>query len=246
MKTISFTTSQFVTIEYELASPAIRAVAAIIDLVFLLIYFLIVGYFFSLNALNFTENSFSVFSIFLIRLPWLLYSPVIEQLTNGRSLGKLIMGIRVVKSTGENAGLREFFTRWIFRVIDIWIGGFGFLAILVSSTNEKRQRIGDIMADTVVINTRFTNSYSINEIQAIKNKENHTVTYPNVTRFTDNDMLLLKNAILRYNRQKTEENKTMLLELSKKIADLLNLPEEPQNKYQFLQCVLQDYIVLTR
>src|SRR5687768_2739306 len=107
MKTISFTTSQFVTIDYELASPVYRAVAAFLDVVFLLIYLLIASYIISMNLLdldfNSVQNRWSLLSIFLLRLPWLLYSPVIEYLTNGRSLGKLIMGIRVVKSNGETA-----------------------------------------------------------------------------------------------------------------------------------------------
>jgi hypothetical protein len=57
MKTISFTTSQFVTIDYELASPVYRAVAAFLDVVFLLIYLLIASYFIRTNLLNLDFDS---------------------------------------------------------------------------------------------------------------------------------------------------------------------------------------------
>ncbi len=250
MKTISFTTSQFVTIDYELASPVYRAVAAFLDVVFLLIYLLIASYFISANLLdldmNSVQNRWSLLSIFLLRLPWLLYSPVIEYLTNGRSLGKLIMGIRVVKSNGETAGLREYFTRWIFRVVDIWVGGFGFLALLVSGTTEKRQRIGDIMADTVVIKVKDTQIYSLRDVLSIKNSDNHVPTYPTVVRFSDEDMLLIKNTILRVQRYPNQSNKDFAIELADETARLIGLEQTPQKRMEFLKTVLQDYVVLTR
>lgn len=250
MKTISFTTSQFVTIDYELASPVYRAVAAFLDVVFLLIYLLIASYFISSNLLDLDMNSFqnrwSLLSIFLLRLPWLLYSPVIEYLTNGRSLGKLIMGIRVVKSNGETAGLREYFTRWIFRIVDIWVGGFGFLALLVAGTTEKRQRIGDIMADTVVIKVKDTQIYSLRDVLSIKNSDNHVPTYPNVIRFSDEDMLLIKNTILRVQRYPNQSNKDFAIQLADETARLIGLAETPPKRMEFLKTVLQDYVVLTR
>lgn len=250
MKTISFTTSQFVTIDYELASPVYRAVAAFLDVIFLLIYLLIASYVISMNLLdldfNSLQNRWSIMSIFLLRLPWLLYSPVIEYLTNGRSLGKLIMGIRVVKSNGETAGLREYFTRWIFRIVDIWVGGFGFLALLVAGTTEKRQRIGDIMADTVVIKVRDTQLYSLKDVLSIKNSDNHVPTYPHVIRFSDEDMLLIKNTILRVQRYPNQANKDFAIQLADETARLIGLQETPQKRMEFLKTVLQDYVVLTR
>jgi uncharacterized RDD family membrane protein YckC len=250
MKTISFTTSQFVTIDYELASPVYRAVAAFLDVIFLLIYMAIASYFISMNLfdvnMNVVQDRWSLLSIFLLRLPWLLYSPVIEYLTNGRSLGKLIMGIRVVKSNGETAGLREYFTRWIFRIVDIWVGGFGFLALLVSGTTEKRQRIGDIMADTVVIKVKDTQIYQLRDVLAIKNSDNHVPTYPNVIRFSDEDMLLIKNTILRVQRYPNQSNKDFAIQLADETARLIGLPETPQKRMEFLKTVLQDYVVLTR
>jgi uncharacterized RDD family membrane protein YckC len=246
MKTIQFTTSQFVPIEYELASPAIRVLASLLDLFFLVIYFALASYFMASNAFDFDTDSFTVFSVFLIRLPWFLYSPVMEYLTNGRSLGKLILGIRVVKSNGESAGLREYFTRWIFRVVDIWIGGFGFLAVIVASTGEKKQRIGDIMADTVVVKMRNSQRFDLSYLLQLKSSENHEVSYPNVTRFSDEDLLLIKNALIRYKKEASENNKQLVIDLANETAKQLELPETPPKKIEFLKTVLQDYIVLTR
>jgi len=248
MKTISFTTAQYVKIDYELAPAAYRVVASFIDFVALLIYLLIMNLFIEGGGVFEYEISKTKLwvSVLLIRLPWFLYSPVIEYFTNGRSLGKYIMGIRVVKVNGETAGLREYFTRWIFRVVDIWIGGFGFLAILLAGTTEKRQRLGDIMANTVVVRTKDTQIYTLRDVLNIKSQENHEPTYPAVTRFSDEDMLLIKNTIIRVQRYPNEANKNFAIELANETAQLIGLTETPAKRMEFLKTVLQDYVVLTR
>jgi uncharacterized RDD family membrane protein YckC len=247
MKTISFTTAQYVKIDYELAPAAYRAVASILDIIFFAIYMVIITMIFASNIWDLrSEDTLVLMLTILLRLPWLLYSPLMEYFTNGRSLGKMIMGIRVVKENGETAGLREYFTRWVFRPIDIWIGGFGFLALLLAGTTEKRQRLGDLMAQTVVIKTRDTQVYSLRDVLNIKNTDNHTATYPAVTRFSDEDMLLIKNTILRVQRYPNDANKNFAIELANETAKLIGLPETPQKRMEFLRTVLQDYVVLTR
>jgi uncharacterized RDD family membrane protein YckC len=246
MKTISFSTAQFVTIDYELAPTIYRVLASIIDYAALLIYTLIMGMLISMNAFDLELKGITIFGILLIYLPYMFYSPIIEYITNGRSLGKLALGIRVVKADGEPAGLREYFIRWIFRVIDIWIGGLGFLAILLSSTSERRQRLGDVMADTVLIKIRDNQRYSLQDILNIKSSDNHTVNYPAVTRFSDEDMLFLKNVILRVTKYPNEDNKKLAIDLANETSRLIGLQEVPQKKMEFLRTVLQDYVVLTR
>ncbi len=129
MKSIEFTTGQHVKIEYEIASTGIRVVASIIDLFAFFIYFLIFTFLFDASMVSWKPETSSFIYLLLIRIPFIFYSPIVEYLTHGQSLGKYAMGIRVVSLSGENAGFREYFTRWIFRVVDMWFG-FGFLAII--------------------------------------------------------------------------------------------------------------------
>jgi len=250
MKTISFTTAQYVKIDYELAPAAYRVIGSFLDVVMLLIYAVIVFVVMDVDPFLFFTDRMSgaqtLLWTILWQLPWLLYSPLIEYFTNGRSLGKFIMGIRVVKANGETAGLREYFTRWIFRAVDIWLGGYGFLAILLAGTTEKRQRLGDIMANTVVIRTRDTQTYSLRDVLSIKNQDNHAATYPAVIRFSDEDMLLIKNTIIRVQRYPNNANKQFAIELANETAKLIGLPETPSKRMEFLKTVLQDYVVLTR
>ena len=250
MNNITFKTAQYVNIDYELANPFIRAVASFIDALAFLIYFIIAYNLLSLSFFEWRSNGavdfFSALSAILFRIPWFIYSPTIEYFTNGRSLGKWILGIRVVKVTGETAGLKEYFTRWIFRVIDIWMGVFGFLALLISSTSDRNQRLGDLMANTVVIKTSNSQLYSLADVLNIKSSSNHEVKYPGISRFSDEDMMLIKTTILRVKRYPNEANKKFAIELANETARLIGLEETPAKRMEFLQNCLQDYVVITR
>jgi uncharacterized RDD family membrane protein YckC len=245
MKSIEFTTAQYVKIEYELASSGVRMLASLIDVIAFLIYYLIFYMLFGASLFTMGQGITELVVLILLRIPWFFYSPIIEYITRGQSLGKYILGIRVVSITGENAGLREYFTRWIFRVVDIWFG-FGFLAILFSSTSERGQRLGDAMANTVVISKKNSQKYNLKNILNIRSHESHEVAYPTVVRFTDEDVMLIKTTLQRVEQYPNEETKKFTIQLATKTAELLGLETVPDKKIGFLKQVLMDYVVLTR
>lgn len=257
MKTIEFVSAQNVKVEYELASTIQRVAATVIDILAFAICLLIILHVFSISLTTFFTGSGTTkfFLLLIIKIPWIFYNPVVEYFTNGQSLGKYIFGIRVVTVNGERLGLREVFTRWIFKGDFLWISadffilfwlGIGILGILFSNTSERKQRMGDVMANTVVIKTKTSVSYSLKDVLSIKSQENHQPTYLDVVRFTDEDMLLIKNTIQRVRKYPNEETKKFAVELANKAANLLGLDEAPPKRMEFLQTVLQDYIVMTR
>jgi len=245
MKTVEFTTAQHVKIEYELATTGQRVAASFIDLFAFCVYFLIVSFAVGQSMFDMAYGQRQFLILLILRLPWVFYSPLIEYITRGQSLGKYTLGIRVVKLSGENAGLREYFTRWVFRVVDMWFG-FGFLAILFSSTSERAQRLGDAMANTIIIRKKGSQLYNLKNVLAIKNKESHKTTYQEVIRFTDEDVMLIKNTIKRLERHPSEETKQFAISLAHETAAQMGLVETPPKKLEFLRTVLLDYVVLTR
>jgi hypothetical protein len=161
----------------------------------------------------------------------------------------------VVTVHGERPGLREVFTRWIFKGDFLWISaditillwcGFGLLGAVFSATSERRQRLGDTMAGTIVIRNKSSVQYSLKDVLSIKSIDDHVPTYPNVTRFTDEDMLLIKNTIQRVQKHPNEETKRFAIQLADDAAKLIGLEETPPKRMVFLQTLLQDYVVLTR
>lgn len=256
MKSVEFESAQNVKIEYELASVGQRAAAAIIDFVAFIVYFIVISMVLGISDFFPDKMGPQMFiELLVIKLPFIFYHPLIEYLTQGQSLGKYILGIRVVTMSGERPGLREVFTRWMFKGDFIWISAdilvlmwfaIPIMGILFAGTSPMNQRIGDAMANVIVIKNKSSIQYTLRDVLSIKNQENYEPVYPDAIRFTDEDMLLIKNAIQRVRSNPNPENKRFAIELADESARLLGLLETPEKRMQFLQTLLQDYVVLTR
>src|SRR5678815_5035679 len=95
MAVISITTTQNIELEYELASLGERMVATIIDLVILVGYIILVQLFgtFSNGLFN---SDVGWIAFFIIMLPVTFYSLLSETYLNGQTVGKRVMGIKVI------------------------------------------------------------------------------------------------------------------------------------------------------
>ena len=73
-----------------------------------------------------------------------------EMVTGGRSLGKGLMGLRVVRDGGLPITLRESVVRNLLRMVDILPSSYvvGLIAIVMSSEGK---RLGDLAAGTIVV-----------------------------------------------------------------------------------------------
>jgi uncharacterized RDD family membrane protein YckC len=69
--------------------------------------------------------------------------------TSGQTIGKKMMKIKVIKVNGSPCDLASAFLRSILRVVDSLV--IGLVGIIVISVTEKRQRVGDIVANTIVV-----------------------------------------------------------------------------------------------
>ncbi|MEX1191285.1 MAG: RDD family protein [Brumimicrobium sp.] len=265
MNTLKLITDQNVTIEVELASVGQRMVAVLLDALIIVAYLILMTFIISaifVSSIRFDKiednlQFWEIIFMIVVYLPFLLYTPILEYITKGQTIGKMAMGIRVVKMNGENASFKEYFTRWIFRPLEFYIISFysfgillliasAFFDSLIASVSSKNQRIGDFMANTVVIKKTPQRAYSIRDVLAIKTNDNYKTTYPNVVQYTDEDMMLVKKTILRVEKFRNADTKALAISLAEKISNDLNLPEVPKKKLQFLKTVLNDYVVLTR
>lgn len=85
----------------------------------------------------------------LISVGFFLYFIVLEA-TLGATLGKLLLGIRVVKEDGSPIGWGASIVRNLLRIIDALPTAYILGAILVW-TSPRKQRLGDRVAHTVVV-----------------------------------------------------------------------------------------------
>ena len=73
-----------------------------------------------------------------------------ETVANGRSPGKRLVGLRVVRDDGFPIGFRDALVRNLLRAVDVlpWYYTVGLVAMLVSAQGK---RLGDVAAGTIVV-----------------------------------------------------------------------------------------------
>jgi uncharacterized RDD family membrane protein YckC len=90
--------------------------------------------------------------------PTLLLAAVVvpllsELLTGGRTPGKWLLGLRVRAEDGGAADISALLVRNVFRLVDLLPGTYAVGAVAVA-VGGRRQRLGDLLARTVVVSDR--------------------------------------------------------------------------------------------
>lgn len=239
MRKVNITTTQNVTIEYELATVIERSISTILDGLFIYIGSLVVYdifiIFINTKFLNFLYISTPVA---------FFYHLLFEALNHGQTPGKRIFKIRVVKISGERPSFFDFLMRTVFRFIDIGIT-FGSLALISISSTEKGQRLGDFFADTTVVRLVNANRFSLNHILSMEKLKEYTPQYPGVIMFNEEEMLLVKETLDRVIKYPNDNHLEVRDMLVSKIEKQLGVVA-PLNRNLFLTTLIKDFVSLTR
>jgi uncharacterized RDD family membrane protein YckC len=137
------------------ATEGDRIVAVIIDTIIVFVFSLVIFIPLALVARFFSFFGSFGFLFFgpatlLTWLLWLLYFTYFES-TSGQTLGKQIMKIRVVdESSLQHLDFGRSLVRNILRIID-WLPFFYLIGFLLIVTNQRKQRIGDMAARSIVV-----------------------------------------------------------------------------------------------
>lgn len=278
METIQIKTPMNVNVEVQHAGVGRRFFAFLIDQVVIVLYIISIVYFF-VNVLKqdfstiigdedgnlFDRLQFLEIIFTLLMVPAFFYSLLTETLLNGQTVGKLIMGIRVVKLDGYKAGFSEYFTRWAFRFVDFWTGSFlllffiplfgekiaialatllmaapGLLAFLLIVRTKNGQRLGDLIAGTTVLKLKEQHSINITILEDIQ--ESYQPSYPQVIKLSDNDARIIKDTYLI--AKKGRDRKTMK-RLRTKLEEVMEVQSD-QTDMEFIDTVMKDFNYYTQ
>src|SRR5450432_631151 len=126
MGVIKVPTNFNIDVEFEIPEFYRRLIALLIDVLIEFFYFKIALEIFNSIIRNTyyddVDQQYNLQAIaMLLFLPILVYHIVMEITMNGQSVGKRIMGIRVVNENGGKASISQFLIRWLLRVSDVWI-----------------------------------------------------------------------------------------------------------------------------
>ena len=81
------------------------------------------------------------------------YPALLETVTRGRTLGKMALGLRVVRTDGGPVRFRHALVRALTGIFDLY-ATVGVLAVVTSFCSKQGRRTGDWLAGTVVVRDR--------------------------------------------------------------------------------------------
>jgi len=159
----------FLDNEQDLASIPSRILAISIDMVFVVFIFYLIGKVFDwiglgitnihltnffhidIEAKNMSEKKIQVFKTCLGFVP-IIYFVMTTYITNGLSIGKKILGIKIISIYHHRIGLWHCIERSLGYVASTLELGIGFYQVF---WNPNRMTLHDRIAETIVIKTRI-------------------------------------------------------------------------------------------
>lgn len=254
MGIIQIATAFNIDLEFEIAEFHKRLLAYLIDFGILFIYLFSMKYMmYNELMLSWTENM--GLDILVISVPMLLYSLLTELWLNGQTLGKKLMGIRVISLEGGEPTFGQFLLRWVTKFFE-WpflfgyiafsgsnvvayafiTGLFGIAVVIIISVSKKNQRLGDMAAGTVVVSTRSDLTLADTVFMQI-DQTDYKVIFPEVMRLSDRDINTVKGVLTQANKLNNYE---MCNRVAAKIKEVLKI-ESDMHVDQFLEKLLSDY-----
>ena len=150
-------TGEAVALDLRPTSFILRAAGAMIDFVayFGLWLLILLAVFSPLMSGFLDEASAKAVTLTALVFCLVIAPTAVETLTQGKSLGKLAVGARIVRDDGGSIGLRHAFIRSLTGVLEVFstVGG---LASITALLNGRAKRIGDLLAGTYSQNERVS------------------------------------------------------------------------------------------
>jgi uncharacterized RDD family membrane protein YckC len=255
-----------IELEFSLATFVRRMLASLIDLLLMLSYsyvvlFLVLPGIGELRAAGLAVIGQEVYilELFAVLVPLTMYHFLFEWLMNGQSPGKWLTGIRVVSRDGSTASISQLLLRWIlflpnYFILSITNAGsplFFLVVVFILSivavpdmiaiaVSDRSQRLGDIAAGTVVVNSRYNANINDTIYKDLVDVD-YKPMFPQVLRLSDRDINGIRNLLAgKMNR----EREIYLSRVAYRVENLLEVKMNmlPQ---RFLEQLLMDYNFFT-
>ena len=168
---IRIVTPENISFTYRLASLSRRAMAFFIDMVILGLIMLLIQILLMVLVAFFYFPQGLAFGIILVcafALYW-FFGAFFETFWNGQTLGKRLVGIRVVSTEGQPINSFQAIIRNIMRSADLQPVFSGGVAFFTMQRNRRFQRFGDLVCGTMVIVDEST--YGRHELARFKHPE---------------------------------------------------------------------------
>jgi len=157
-------TPEAVALDLQTASVGWRVLGRLIDVGLTLAGFVVISAVVGLVGASGSGVAPIVVYSFALVAAVLVYPAAMETLWGGRTVGKAVVGLRVVRTDGGPIGFRHAVARAGLGLLEVWatLGSLGLLAMLLS---PREQRLGDMAAGTLVL--RRANAGSLRPVHLL-------------------------------------------------------------------------------
>ncbi|HET6705537.1 RDD family protein [Amycolatopsis sp.] len=235
-------TGEAVVLDLRVAKLASRALAMALDV--LVQFALLLGAFMVLAfAVPFDDEAlFLTLLLVFVVLIMVGYPVTFETLSRGRSLGKMAVGLRVVRVDGGPIRFRHALVRGLAGfVVDFWaLGLFGAVAVIVSLCSSNGRRVGDFLAGTLVIRERVAEGPAYAAIGMPPGLEGWAAQL-DLTRLPDDLALASRQFLARFRELRPEASHALGWGLAQQVGNALGTPVPPGvPPWAFLAAVLAE------
>lgn len=258
MSVIQIATPFSIDLEFEIAEFHKRLFAYLIDFTILILFFVGMKYFYygGFDMASRDElRSHMGLDIITISFPMLMYSLVCEVMMHGQTIGKRLLNIRVISLDGGEPELSQYIVRWMFKAFEwpfffgytvltreslivyiIITGFFGIIVVIIIAVSKRNQRLGDLAANTVVVNTKSVFSVEDTVFMEIEQTD-YAVKFPEVLKLSDRDINTIKNVINMFYKN---HNTLTCGRVAMKVQEVLKIQTD-MYAIDFLEKLLADY-----
>ena len=239
----NFQNGQYVDIEQTTASIGHRILAKVID--FILLYFYCILDVAIIVITSKVSDTFSMIAAVVITLIPVLYEPICEQIW-GQTLGKKMLGIRVVMQNGEAVSMSGSLLRWLLSTIDYLCG----LGIVVMFCNSKNMRLGDLAGGTIVVSDHSKKDQKAFEAslkQFTYLDPDYTPKYAFAAELRWGQISFINHTMLRNDREYCSQQRRRNIEqLAHMLAEKFDVDGiDAHNSNAFLRRIVADYNYFT-
>ena len=215
-------TPEYVEFNFVLAGLMSRFLAWLLDTLVaaLLTMFILIGLSVAQLVLGGLSTAVAIVVWFLIDWGYMI---ALELAWSGQTIGKRVMGLRVIQESGVRVGFHQSLLRNLARPVDR-LPVFYLVGGIAALLSRSQQRLGDHLAGTIVVRERRLKIPSALErpdgdTSLLKNPEFHR----QVSRLSDEEEATLFGAAIRREELGMEARLTLFAALARRLEEELDL-----------------------